>query len=46
MENNFRKLTFPALVNETLKKHGDRNAYAFVGKNQGVLKKQEIRLIL
>jgi long-chain acyl-CoA synthetase len=32
MENNFRKLTFPALVNETLKKHGDRNAYAFVGE--------------
>lgn len=26
------KLTFPSLFNETLKKHGDRNAYTFVGE--------------
>lgn len=32
MDNNFRKLTFPALFNETLKKYGDRSAYAFVGE--------------
>lgn len=32
MENDFRELTIPALFNETLKKHGDRSAYAFVGE--------------
>lgn len=32
MENNNIKLTFPAMFKETLKKHGKRGAFAFVGE--------------
>ena len=32
MEKNGKKMTFPALFNDTLKKFGERNAYAFVGE--------------
>ena len=32
MEEPGKKLTFPALFNDTLKKFGERNAYAFVGE--------------
>lgn len=32
MENNTIKLTFPAMFEETLKKFGKRDAYAFVGE--------------
>ena len=32
MEEPGKKLTFPALFNDTLKKFGEKNAYAFVGE--------------
>lgn len=32
MDNTSTKLTFPGLFNETLRKHADQNAYAFVGE--------------
>ena len=32
MEENSIRLTFPAMFNETLRKFGKYNAYAFVGE--------------
>ncbi|MBN2861995.1 MAG: AMP-binding protein, partial [Bacteroidales bacterium] len=32
MENNFTRLTFPALFNQTVQKFGDSSAYAFAGE--------------
>ena len=32
MENRISKLTFPAIFNETMRRYGDHNAYAFVGE--------------
>lgn len=32
MEENNIRLTFPALFNETVRKYGDQNSYAFVGE--------------
>jgi len=48
MEDNSIRLTFPGMFNETLRKFGKRNAYAFVGEEPKTYEKvnQEVQALI